>query len=97
MPGMPTCEDVAVWLRFQMAAGRLSDAVDSSQIDVLARKLRVSAATVSAAYGQVCETGPEHRTQGTVHIHSNGFSAVATLVDQIVELDGFESDIVRER
>ena len=97
MPGMPTSDDVAVWLRFQIAAGRLSDDVDSSQVDVLARKLGVSAATVSAAYGQICDTSPERRAQGTVRIHGNGFSAVATLVDQIVELDGFEPDIVSGR
>lgn len=97
MPGMPSSDDVAVWLRFQIAAGRHSDAVDSSQLDALARTLGVFAATVSAAYGQVCGTSPNHRAQGTAHIHSSGFSAVATLVDQAVELDGLESDIVPGR
>ena len=94
MRGMPTSDDIAVWLRFQIAAGRLSDAVDSSQVEVLARKLGVSAATISAAYGQVCDTRPQPRAHGAIHIHGNGFSTVATLVDEIVELDGFESDSV---
>ena len=50
MPAMPSSDDVAVWLRFQIAAGRLSDDADSSEISALAQKLGVTVATISAAF-----------------------------------------------
>ena len=97
MPAMPTSDDVAVWLRFQIAAGRLSDDADSSQIDALARKLGVTVATISDAFEQLCDTGAECRARATVRTRGNGFDTVATLIDQIVELDGFESDTAPRR
>lgn len=97
MPAMPSSDDVAVWLRFQIAAGRLSDDVDSSQMSALARKLRVTVATISAAYDQVCDTGAECRSHGAVRTHRGGFSAVANLVDQIIELDDSDSEAVLKR
>ena len=97
MPAMPSSDDVAVWLRFQIAAGRLSDGADSSQMDVLAQKLGVTVATISAAYEQVCDASAERHSHGRVRDHTGGFSAVASLIDQIVELDGFESETALER
>ena len=91
MPAMPSSDDVAVWLRFQIAAGRLSDDADSSQMNALARKLGVTVATISAAYEQVCEAGTERWPPGAARIHGGEYDAVASLIDQIVELDGFES------
>ena len=52
MPTMPRSDDVAVWLRFQIAAGRLSDDADSSKMNQLAQKLGVTVATISEAFGQ---------------------------------------------
>ena len=97
MPAMPTSDDVAVWLRFQIAAGRLSDDADSSQIDALARKLGVTVATISDAFEQLCDTGAECRAHAAVRTRGNGFDTVAALIDQIVELDGFESDTAPRR
>lgn len=97
MPAMPTSDDVAVWLRFQIAAGRLSDDADSSQIDALARKLGVTVATISDAFEQLCDTGAECRAHTAVRTRGNGFDTIATLIDQIVELDGFESDTAPRR
>jgi len=97
MHAMPSSDDVAVWLRFQIAAGRLSDDADSSQINALALKLGVTVATVSAAYAQVCDMGAECRAHGAVGTRGREFSTVASLIDQIVELDGFESDISLRR
>ena len=91
MPAMPNSDDVAVWLRFQIAAGRLSDDADSSQMNALAHKLGVTVATISAAYGQVCDADTERRSPGTDRALGGEYSAVASLIDQIVELDGFES------
>ena len=92
MPSMPSSDDVAVWLRFQIAAGRLTDDADLSQMNVLARKLGVTVGTISAAFDQVCDKGVGRRAHGAVRPHGSGFSTVASLIDQIVELDGFESD-----
>ena len=97
MPAMPSSDDVAVWLRFQIAAGRLSDDADSSEISALAQKLGVTVATISAAFDQLCDTGAECRAHGAVRTHANGFNTVASLIDQIVELDGFESDTAPRR
>ena len=91
MPAMPSSDDVAVWLRFQIAAGRLSDDADSSQMNALAQKLGVTVATISAAYDQVCDPDTQRRPPGANRTHGSEFSAVASLIDQIVELDGFES------
>ena len=92
MPAMPSSDDVAVWLRFQIAAGRLSGDVDPSRLGVLARKLGVTVATISAAYDQVCDRSGQCRSQLAARTRGGGFGAVANLIDQIVELDGFESD-----
>lgn len=92
MPAMPSSDDVAVWLRFQIAAGRLSDAADSAQMSELARKLGVTVATISAAYERICSTGAGCPAHGAVRTRRGGFSAVANLVDEIVELDGFEPE-----
>ena len=92
MPAMPSSDDVAVWLRFQIAAGRLSDDADFPQMNELARKLGVTVATISAAYDQICSAGAGCRVHGVVHTGRGRFSAVANLVDEIVELDGFESE-----
>ena len=89
MPAMPSSDDVAVWLRFQIAAGRLSDDADSSQLNALAHKLGVTVATISAAYDRVC--GADSRPPGAARTYGREYSAVASLIDQIVELDGFES------
>ena len=97
MPAMPSSDDVAVWLRFQIAAGRLSDDADSSQMNALAQKLGVTVATISAAYDQVCDVDTGHRSSGATRAHGSEFSAVASLIDQIVELDGFESAPVLKR
>lgn len=91
MSAMPSRDDVAVWLRFQIAAGRLSDDADSSQLNSLAHKLGVTVATISAAYDQVCDGDTEYRSLGAVRAHGGEYSAVASLIDEIVELDGFES------
>ena len=91
MPAMPSSDDVAVWLRFQIAAGRLSDDADSSQMNALARKLGVTVATISAAYDQVCEADTDRWPPGAARTHGGEYDAVASLIDQIVELDGFES------
>lgn len=92
MPAMPSSDDVAVWLRFQIAAGRLSNDADSAQMSELARKLGVTVATVSAAYDRICGTDAGCPAHGAVRIHRGGFSTVAHLVDEIVELDGFEPE-----
>ena len=92
MPAMPSSDDVAVWLRFQIAAGRLSDDADSSQMSQLARKLGVTVATISRAYDQVGDARAGCASHAAVRARGGGFSAVAHLIDQIVELDGFESD-----
>ena len=92
MPAMPSSDDVAVWLRFQIAAGRLSDDADSARMSELARKLGVTVATMSAAYDRVCGTGAGCPAPGAVRNRRGGFSAVAHLVDEIVELDGFEPE-----
>lgn len=97
MPAMPSSDDVAVWLRFQIAAGRLSGEADSSQMDALARKLGVTMATISAAYDQVFDARAECPSRAAVQTRGSGFNAVANLIDQIVELDGFESDTALER
>ena len=91
MSAMPSRDDVAVWLRFQIAAGRVSDDADSSQLSSLAHKLGVTVATISAAYDQVCDGDTECRSPGAVRAHGSEYSAVASLIDEIVELDGFES------
>ena len=91
MSAMPSRDDVAVWLRFQIAAGRVSDDADSSQLNSLAHKLGVTVATISAAYDQVCDGHTENRSPGAVRAHGSEYSAVASLIDEIVELDGFES------
>ena len=88
---MPSRDDVAVWLRFQIAAGRLSDDADSSQMNALAHKLGVTVATISAAYDQVCDANTQRRSPGTDPAPGGEYSVVASLIDQIVELDGFES------
>ena len=92
MPAMPSSDDVAVWLRFQIAAGRLSDDADSSEMCHLAQKLGVTVATISQAYEQVCGARANCVSHDPVRTHGGRFSAVANLIDQIVELDGFESD-----
>ena len=92
MPAMPSSDDVAVWLRFQIAAGRLTDDADLSRMNVLARKLGVTVGTISAAFDQVCDQGARRRAPGAIRPHGSGFRTVASLIDQIVELDGFESD-----
>ena len=97
MPAMPSSDDVAVWLRFQIAAGRLSDDADSSQMNALAHKLGVTVATISAAYDRVCDADAECRSPAAVRAHGGEYSAVASLIDQIVELDGFESAPALER
>ena len=89
---MPSSDDVAVWLRFQIAAGRLSDDADSSEMDQLAQKLGVTVATISQAYDQVGDASANCASFDTVRMRGGGFRAVAHLIDQIVELDGFESD-----
>ena len=91
MPAMPSSDDVAVWLRFQIAAGRLSNDADSSQLSALAHKLGVTVATISAAYDRVCDADTERRSPGAARTYGSEYSAVASLIDQIVELDGFES------
>ena len=97
MPAMPSSDDVAVWLRFQIAAGRLSDGADTSQMDALARKLGVTVATISTAYDQVCDGRAQCASHALARTRSSEFRAVANLIDQIVELDGFESDTVLKR
>ena len=97
MPAMPSSDDVAVWLRFQIAAGRLSNAADSSQMNALAQKLGVTVATISAAYDRICSASAECRAHGAARTRHGGFSEVANLVDQIVELDGFESETALNR
>ena len=97
MPAMPSSDDVAVWLRFQIAAGRLSDDADSSQMNALAHKLGVTVATISAAYDRVCDADTQRLSPGALQTHGSEFSAVASLIDQIVELDGFESAPVLKR
>ena len=92
MPAMPSSDDVAVWLRFQIAAGRLSDDADSARMSELARKLGVTEATMSAAYDRVCGAGAGCPAPGAMRNRRGGFSAVAHLVDEIVELDGFEPE-----
>ena len=94
MPAMPSSDDVAVWLRFQIAAGRLPDDADSSQMDRLAQKLGVTVATISQAYDQVCDSSAECGSPEALRTRGGGFSAVANLIDEIVELDGFDSDTV---
>ena len=97
MPAMPSSDDVAVWLRFQIAAGRLFDDADSSQMNALAHKLGVTVATISAAYDQVCDADTECRPPRAVRTDGSEYSEVASLIDQIVELDGFESAPVLKR
>lgn len=90
MSAMPSRDDVAVWLRFQIAAGRLSGDADSSQLNSLAHKLGVTVATISAAYDQACDGNREDRAPGAARSPGSEYSAVASLIDEIVELDGFE-------
>lgn len=92
MPAMPSSDDVAVWLRFQIAAGRLPDAADFAQMDELARKLGVTVGTISAAYDRIRGAGAGCPAHGGVRARRGGFSTIAHLVDEIVELDGFESE-----
>ena len=92
MPAMPSSDDVAVWLRFQIAAGCLSDAADFAQMNELARKLGVTVGTVSAAYDRIRGAGAGCPAHGVVRARRGGFSTVANLVDEIVELDGFEPE-----
>lgn len=97
MSAMPSRDDVAVWIRFQIAAGRLSDDADFPQLNALAQKLGVTVATISAAYDQICGANAGCRAHEAARTHRGGFSEVASLVDQIVELDGFESETVLKR
>ena len=97
MPTMPRSDDVAVWLRFQIAAGRVSDDADSSKMNQLAQKLGVTVATISEAFGQVSEARANCVSHDAVRTRGGGFSAVAHLIDRIVEFDGFESDTALRR
>ena len=97
MSAMPSSDDVAVWLRLQIAAGRIPGDADSSHVHILARKLGVSVATISAAYEQLCSASAGCRARQAALVRHSGFSTVARLVDQIVELDGTDSEAVSNR
>ncbi len=82
-----TSDDLAVWLRFQIAAGRLTDVSDAPAMTALARKFDVTLATVSAAYDQLGEANDDMGFGCDASRFGSGFGVVADLVDQIVALD----------
>ena len=96
MSSVLTSSDVAVWLRFQIAAGRLEECSDPPAISALARKLGVRAAVVSAAYDQLRRTGEGTCGNRGMQRFSGQFDAVADLVDQIVALDRPDTENQKE-
>lgn len=87
-----TSNDVAVWLRFQIAAGRLTESSDAQTRVTLAQKLGVNISTVSAAFEELGtpNTGTGGAS-GTTQFCGK-FGVVADLVDQIVALEVSDAD-----
>lgn len=96
MSVVPNSNDIAIWLRFQIAAGRFADSSDTTQMSLLARKLGVKLATISAAYEQLGNRCTNRRDHLTKVVRTREYGVIADLVDQIVELDGPDAKTVED-
>lgn len=77
--------DVAVWLKVQIAAGRMSRYSGTGEIDQLASRLGVSPQTISRAFRLAAAgSGGAAPAYGN---GSNGYRSFAELVDRIVMSD----------
>lgn len=77
-----TSSDVAVWLRFQIAAGRLAEDWRSDQLESLSRRLGVSMETLSDAISLIASKrdGECPKAECT---DPDGYRIVADLIEEI--------------
>ena len=81
-----TSREVAVWLRLQIAAGRLPRDANLDDIQRLARRLGVSEETLSDAFVQL-ESDMDQDWSRHSNGGANGYRTVADLIDEIASCE----------
>lgn len=85
-----TSSDVAVWLRVQIAAGRVSRQASLVDLQRLSRRLAVDEETVSAAFVLIND-GYSQVLHGPSHVVEGDYRMVADLIDQIASASCLQS------
>ncbi|MGI9385332.1 MAG: hypothetical protein ACR2PO_19450 [Methyloligellaceae bacterium] len=79
-------EDVALWLRFQIAAGRLSRTSDLANRAHLSARLGVSPETIAQAYDLISDPEDPSADLRQSDAGGNGYRAFAKLLDKIASI-----------